>query len=149
MRILLKLLCQFVHLLRCLYQALTFSKVIYLFCSCTLSDLLNLINLVLSFCDSTHLNSCVIVVIDSAEVRAELFVEDAWAQVLLALNELQVVCVVGRDCFVHLIEEALRTLWAVASAGDKTNENDVEEHMALKRGATRHRLHAHFIVAIP
>ena len=149
MRVLLELLRQLVHLLRCFQQSLALGKVVYLFCCCSLCDLLNLIYLVLSFCDGTHLDSCVVVVIDAAEIARELFVENARAKVLLALDELQVVSVVRCDCLVHLIEEALGSLRAITSARHKTNEDDVEKDMALKGRATGHRLHAHFVVPVP
>ena len=106
-----------------------------------MGDFLNLSNLVLSFCNSSHLNTSVIVIVDSAEVTGELLVKDVWSQVLLSLNKDEVVSVVFRDSFVHFREESLSSLWTISSACDDSNKDDVEHHVTLNRGTCCHTFH--------
>ena len=72
-------------------EALSIRKIANLFLGGSLSDVSNLVYLILSFTNRTHFDAGIVVRINPSEVRGELLVEDVWSQVLLPLNELQIV----------------------------------------------------------
>ena len=74
--VLLELLGELVHLLGSLEEALSLGQVAYLFLGRTLSNLLDLIDLVLSFSYRAHLDARVIIVVDAAEVGGKLLIKD-------------------------------------------------------------------------
>ena len=76
MGILLEFLCKFVHLLTRLEKFLAFCKIVDLFLCSSLSDLSNLVYLVLGFIDRAHLNACIIVLVYADEVFIQLLIID-------------------------------------------------------------------------
>ena len=68
MGILLELLCQLIHLLSCLKKALSLGQIAYLFLRGALRNFFDLVDLILSFGYRAHLDACVIIVVDAAEV---------------------------------------------------------------------------------
>ena len=76
MGVLLELLGELIHLLGSLKEALSLGQVAYLFLCSTLCNLLDLVNLVLSFSYRAHLDARVIIVVDAAEVGRKLLIKD-------------------------------------------------------------------------
>ena len=68
MGILLELLGKLIHLLGSLEEAFSLGQIAYLFLRGTLRNFLDLVDLVLSFSYRAHLDACVIIVVDTAEV---------------------------------------------------------------------------------